>query len=286
MSHNSLCFVFFGTDTFSIGVLEELQHSGLTPRLIVTVPDKPKGRGLQMAPPPVAVWAAARHIPVLQPTKLSDPEFLHEVSIVGSALCIVASYGKIIPRTVLDIPAHGVLNIHPSLLPLYRGPSPIESQILDDEKNVGVSIMLLDEEMDHGPIVVQKKVPVASPVRSGALSKTLATEGGRLLAETIEPWVAGTLTATEQNHPLATYTKKFTSADGKINLLDDGQKNFRTFCALADDPGVFFIHEHKGKELRVKITDATYKNGQFLIKRVVPEGRKETNYEEFQCGYK
>jgi methionyl-tRNA formyltransferase len=154
---NTSRFVFFGTPEFSAIILDELEREGYLPTLIVSAPDKPRGRGLVMTPSEVKAWGIAHNIPVITPPTLKDDSVADKLRDTGCDLFIVAAYGKIIPRRVLGIPAHGVLNVHPSLLPKFRGASPIESAILSDEPHTGVTIMLLDEEMDHGPIIAQRE---------------------------------------------------------------------------------------------------------------------------------
>src|SRR3989344_9162382 len=197
MIHDSISFVFFGTDEFSVIVLDELKKAGFVPSLVVTATDKKMGRGMRLTPPPVKTWftkhiAQNKDTELLQPEKL-DEDFYYRLRTNDYGLFIVASYGKIIPKRILDIPAKGALNVHPSLLPLYRGPSPIESQILDgaDERGeVGVTIMQMDEEMDHGPILAQQELGQVQSskfkVQSCAeLQDALAHLGGQLLAEKI-----------------------------------------------------------------------------------------------------
>ncbi|MDO8593918.1 MAG: methionyl-tRNA formyltransferase [bacterium] len=293
MIHNS--FIFFGTDEFSVTVLEELRKAGLMPSLIVTVPDRPKGRGLVLTPPPTKEWAKAHSIPLLQPEKL-DSTVHRKLETTECGLFVVASYGLILPENILAIPQHGTLNVHPSLLPKYRGATPIESQILNDEKEVGVSIMLMDEEMDHGPIVSVKrwentKHSTQNP-KASELQKILAEEGGKLLAEVLPQWVAGVLEAKPQEHAQATYTKKLTKADGHLNLLDDPYKNFLKIRAFEGSIGTYFFMEKEGKEIRVIIKSAEFQDlpaqagGKLVITRVVPEGKKEMSYEEFVRGFR
>ena len=158
-------FAFFGTDEFSVIILEELKNAGLLPARIVTATDKKMGRGMRLTPPPVKLWAQKNNISFLQPEKLDDG-FFFELSTCNLQLFIVASYGKIIPKKILDIPTHSSLNVHPSLLPLYRGPSPLETQILDGAGETGVTIMKMDEEMDHGPILAQRELGQVSSFKS------------------------------------------------------------------------------------------------------------------------
>src|SRR3989338_4097902 len=155
-------FVFFGTPQLSADILEHLKRHGLVPSLVVTNPARPQGRKMTLTPPPVKLWALANNIPCLQPESPSDPDFLYKLQTTNYKLFIVVAYGSILPKELLAIPEKGSLNIHYSLLPKYRGASPIESQILADDKDVGVSILLLDEEMDHGPIVASQQLEIRS----------------------------------------------------------------------------------------------------------------------------
>ena len=157
--NEKLNIVFFGTPKFSVQIMEKLKGNDLTPSLLITTPNKPKGRKLILTPPETKIWAEENKIKVLQPTKLKDPEFLKEMSANNWDLFIVASYGKIIPKEILDMPKYGTINVHPSLLPRLRGASPMQSAILSEDKT-GVTIMLMDEEMDHGPILIQKDLEI------------------------------------------------------------------------------------------------------------------------------
>src|SRR3989338_1325660 len=299
-------FVFFGTDDFSVIVLEQLKKAGFPPALIVTVPDHPKGRGLLLTHPPAKLWALRQGIPILQPETL-DSAFNLQLTTYNLQLGVVASYGLIIPKSILIIPKHGTLNVHPSLLPKYRGATPIESQILSDEKEVGVTIMLMDEKVDHGPLLRQRKFPISNfPACQSAgrqfpddtqdskmpntpkLRKMLAEKGGKLLAEAMPKWVAGEIEAKPQDDSQATYTKKFTKAEGEIDLNDDSYKNFLKIRAF--DSPYFFAEvgaDQRGKKrMRVIVKDAKFENEKLLITRVIPEGKKEMSYEEFLRGYK
>ncbi|PIR85392.1 methionyl-tRNA formyltransferase [Candidatus Kaiserbacteria bacterium CG10_big_fil_rev_8_21_14_0_10_45_20] len=274
---------FFGTSLFAVFVLEELVQAGTTPDIVVTVPDRPAGRGLELTPPPVKTWAIENNIPVIQPASLKEES--DDLSLLLNTewdVFIVASYGKIIPKTLLDTPRRGTLNVHPSLLPKFRGPSPIESQILADERDTGVTIMLLDEEVDHGPIVAQASItPETWPLSRLLLEELLAREGGKLLAEALPPWIAKEFEASEQNHTEATFTKKIEKGDGHINLDDDGYQNYLKYLAYEGWPGVFFFVQKNGKDARVKITEAECADGTFRLLSVTPEGKKETPYADF-----
>lgn len=271
-----LKFAFFGTPKVGVYVLESLEDAGMIPSLIVTAPDRPKGRGLALTPPPVKDWALMHDVPFVQPETLAgtdpdtDPLYNSEWDFF-----VVAAYGKILHASLVNAPTHGTLNMHPSLLPKFRGPSPIESQILADERTVGVSIMKLDEKMDHGPVLAQASITLDEwPVRARDLEELLSREGGTLLAESIPSYLDGTLVPTEQDHRAATFTKKIKKEDGELGLTADGYQNYLKYCAYDEWPGTFFFENGK----RVKIVSADLNNGQFVPLRVVPEGKPEREY--------
>ncbi len=282
-------FAFFGTPEFAMIILEELELKGLLPLLVVTAPDKPKGRKLIVTPSEVKLWANAHNIPVLTPEKLKDEMFIAEISKTSWDLFVVAAYGKIIPKNILEMPSHGVLNVHPSLLPKFRGSSPIEGAILSDEKFTGVTIMQLDEEMDHGPVLAQReRIRNVWPPKGSELTRDLAHFGGALLADIIPEWMhpSQPLKAFPQDHTRATFTKKITKEDGLIDLTGDPKQNYRKIRAYDEWPGAYFFTERGGKQMRVRITDADYEIGELKITRVVPEGKKEMTYEDFLRGGK
>lgn len=280
-------FVFFGTGNFAVGILDALEKTGLLPNVIITAPDAVKGRGLKMTPSPVKEWADKKGISLLQPEKLNENTNL-ELKTVKAGFFIVADYGKIIPKTIFEILPHGALNVHPSLLPKYRGPSPIESQILAGEKEIGASIMLLDEKMDHGPILASRKLEIPNSKfqipKALELEKILAEMGGKLLAEIIPKWLAGEIKPLEQEHIKATYTRKLEKSDFLIDLNDSPEKNFLKIRAAGRAFEPFFFAERKGEKIRVIIKEADFENGELKILRVVPEGKKEMNYNDFLRG--
>lgn len=279
---------FFGTPAFAVHTLDELEKSGFTPSLIITALDRPAGRNLVITPPPVKLWAQARGVPVLQPVKLTT-EIAKEITSYAPDLFIVSAYGIIMPKHILDIPPYCTLNIHPSLLPRLRGASPVQSTLLS-EHTAGVTVMVMDELMDHGPILAQKEVPFPEwPERlpkESELEETLAREGARLLAEHIPAWVSGQARATEQDHARATYCKKIKKEDGLLDLSDPAEANYRKIKAFDTWPRAYFFVQKHGKPLRVIITEAELENGTLVIKRVIPEGKKEMEYEAFLKGNK
>jgi len=265
-------FAFFGTDEFSLGVLEELLKHGLTPSLLVTAPTHV-----------IHTYADAESIPSLQPTSLK--EVPHELAQEPWDLFVVASYGKIIPQSILNLPTHGTLNVHPSLLPLYRGPSPIESTILSGDRETGVTIMLVDSEVDHGHIVAQERCVLTGTEYYPDLAMELAERGGKLLAETIPPWIAGTLTTRTQDHTHASYTKKIKAEDGLIELDGNAVENYRKVRAYLPWPKAFYLHQKESTQIRVAITRAHVDTeGNFVIDRVIPAGKREMPYSDFLRG--
>jgi methionyl-tRNA formyltransferase len=270
-------FVFFGTPELAVMVLDELEAAGLLPKSIVTTPDEKKGRGLRLASPPVKEWAEKRGIEVHQP-ELLNAEF--ETSLKADVFVVVA-YGKILPREILAIPRRGVLNVHPSLLPRLRGASPIRSAIVNDDKKVGVTVMLLDEEMDHGPIVAQKTINAPWPPRAPELERILMHEGGKLLAQVLPLWVRGEIDAHEQNHDVATYCEKIEKEDGLLDLSVDPYKNLLKIRAYEGWPGTYAFFERSGKKIRVQILDAHVESDTLVIDSVKPEGKKSMPYTDF-----
>lgn len=275
-------FVFFGTPEASVTVLETLKSKELVPSLIVTAPDRARGRKMIVTPPPVGIWAKENGIEMIQPGKITDGvanEIKDKAPKGGWDFFVVFSYGYILPKALLDIPKHGVLNVHPSLLPRLRGASPIRSLILNDESETGVSIILLDEKMDHGPILAQEKIELSEwPIGAIELEDKLSKFGGELLAKTISEWTSGNISPKEQNHGEATFSKKIKKEDGLLDLSAGARENFLKIKAYEGWPGTYFFTD---EGVRVKVTDAELKNDELKITHVVPEGRREMRYEDF-----
>lgn len=275
---------FFGASQGSVIALEELKNKGIIPNLVVTTPDKPKGRKLVLTPPLVKVWAEKNKVNFVQPEEL-DEAFIELLKEGDFDLFVVASFGKILPKELLDIPKYGTLNIHPSLLPKLRGPSPIISAILQDESKTGVTIMLLDEGLDSGPIVAQTSIePEPWPPKASELEELLFTEGAKLLAEVIPDWTAGKIKPEAQDESEATETRKIKKGDALIELDGDAYQNLLKIRAYGEWPVAYFLADRGGKKIRVKITDAELNGDTLKIKRVIPEGKKEMDYEDFLRG--
>jgi methionyl-tRNA formyltransferase len=277
-------FVFFGTPELAVIVLDELAAAGFLPALIVTAPDKPQGRGLSMTPPPVKHWAQERNIETLQPERLDDAfcSLLQAQSLkLEATVFIVVAYGKILPKALLDIPSRGVLNVHPSLLPKFRGPSPVRSAIRADERETGVTVMLLDEKMDHGPIIAQKKVAATEwPPHAEVFEKELVREGGNMLASMLPQWLTHDIESHPQNDDFATYCTMIKKEDGLLDLEADPYHNLLKIRAYEGWPGTYIFIQKGSKQIRVKILDAHLAEGHLIFDRVIPEGKREMQWSE------
>ncbi len=281
MSAKKPLFAFFGTPRFAVRVLDALEANGLLPALVITAPDKPQGRGMEMKPSPAKVWARERGIDVITPATLKDETLIAELQNTDWDVFVVAAYKKLIPKNIFNIPHKGTLNVHPSLLPKFRGPSPALSAILADERATGVSIMQLAERMDAGPVVAQARIELeesAWPPKGSDFEDLLAQEGGNLLAETLEPWIKGEIVPEEQDEAAATYAKMFTDEDARVDLQGDARQNLLKIRAFDKNPRAYFITA-EGK--RVIITEAELGGGQLEILKVIPEGKKEMDFKTY-----
>jgi methionyl-tRNA formyltransferase len=277
-------FIFFGTGHFAEQILKTLIAENHAPTYIITSPDKPVGRHQTITPPPVKVLAEAAGIQVLQPEKLRTPEALDELKKIIDQVdvCVVADYGKILPQALLDLSPKGFLNIHPSLLPLHRGPAPLQATILSGDNKTGVTIIKIDAEMDHGPIVAVENVEVAPwPCTTSELSIYMAEKSAKLLMKILPEYVAGSVELVEQDHNKATYTKMIDKKDAEVSLSDIQNNNLQNiyfkYCAYKDWPEIFFIHDGK----RVKIKKMRVVGETYTIDRVVPEGKNEMDWEVY-----
>jgi len=209
--------VFMGTPQFAVTILESLLQSSYQVCAVYTQPDKPAGRGRPVVFPPVKKLALERQIPVVQPETFESSEVVEKLSSFQPELVIVAAFGFILPPEVLSLPKFACLNVHPSLLPRHRGPSPVAHTILCGDELTGVTIMLMDAGLDTGPILAQKKVGISFMDTTGSLSSKLADVGARLLLEALPKWLGGELKPQAQDESQATYSKLITSKDGEID---------------------------------------------------------------------
>lgn len=306
--------VFWGTSEFALPSLGALVKNGYNVAAVVTNTDEPKGRKQILTPPPVKSWIMKRepcsNVSILQPQKL-DSDFVIHVSSFMPDVFVVASYGKIIPKEILDIPKYGALNIHPSLLPRWRGPSPIQYTILNGDKETGVTIMLMDEKMDHGPILAQQELGI-SKAKYLQLHDALANLGAELLIETLPKWLAGEIKPVPQDESKITYSKMLKKEDGKIDWTKSAEDIERQIRAFSGWPGSYTFWQRGDNQLRLEIEEAEAADAQapavsasglvwqdnpasFLINtgkgslRVIKiklEGKKTATAKEFINGYK
>ncbi|MDB4992399.1 MAG: methionyl-tRNA formyltransferase [Parcubacteria group bacterium] len=273
-------FVYFGTPYVARDTLEKLVGAGYTPSLVITSPDSLKGRGLTLTPCETKSWAIEHGIPVLSPAAL-DEETIKEIAAYGCAYGIAVAYGKIIPQALIDAFPKGILNVHYSLLPKYRGASPVEMAIWNGDTVTGVTIQQMVFELDAGDILSQKEMAIDPADTTLTLRPKLITLGADLLIQTLPSFIDGSVAPTPQDASQATRAKKIKKEEGELFLSDDSRinlQNWNTYRALRESPGTYFFAEKEGKRIRVKITDATFKNGSFQILRIIPEGKSEQDF--------
>ena len=210
--------IFFGTEAFSADALRALIASNFNVVAVVTKPDQPKGRGHKLTEPLVKTIAREHDIPVWQPTKLAD--VAEQITSLQPVAGVLVSYGKIIPQSIIDLFTPGIINVHPSLLPRYRGPSPIEAAIIHHDNQTGVTIMQLSAAMDAGPIYAQHIIPLDHTETKPALYATLSRIGKQLLVDTLPHILSGVLTPTSQNDADATYCSLLSKQDGLLDPAD------------------------------------------------------------------
>jgi methionyl-tRNA formyltransferase len=194
---------------------------------------------------------------------------------------LVVAYGKILPQSLLDIVHGKVLNLHPSLLPKYRGPSPLESVLLSNDTETGVTIMELDKEVDHGPIVAQKEFELPIEMTVETLTEKSAVVGIELFSESIDRYLSGELVPTAQAHDAATHTRKYIKADGLLSDASSDLAKWKLFRAFGDRGWVHFNTTRHNEPLIVKITKASYEDEAFVIEEVIPENGKRQSYQDF-----
>ncbi len=241
--------VFMGTPAFSVRPLDYLVNEGYDIVAVYTQPDKSSGRGRLLAVSPVKQYAVNRQLPVLQPQNFRDRETVAELATLTPDIIVVAAFGQILPKTILDIPRYGCLNIHPSLLPRFRGVSPIPAAILAGDTFTGVCIMQLDPGMDTGPILTEAQTPVLPWDTTGSLTSRLAQIGGHLLIDVIQPWLNGEIVPKPQDDSKATYCGMIRKGDGLIDWQLSAVDISRQVRAYTPQPGAFTTWQ--GKQLKI-----------------------------------
>lgn len=292
--------IFFGTDDFSVPSLRALIEKKIVVATVVTKPDAPSGRGKQLSKPPVAIAAQECGINVLQPEELDD-DFLEQLKQIEADIGVLVSYGKILPKEVIDIFPHGIINVHPSLLPKYRGPSPIEAAILNGDKVTGVTLMELDNEMDAGPIYLQDSIKLDQTETRTDLYEKLSTIGANMLSENLEAIISGGIKATPQHEGDASYTRLILKTDGLLSkdVLDQPAENIeRMIRAYKGWPGVRLedntqIIDAKISPVKVPVGEINTATRQMLIGtagsaieviKLKPSGKNEMGVEDYLRG--
>ncbi len=291
--------IFFGTQEFAVIILQSLiESSSFEVIKVLTQPDQPVGRKQVLTPPPVKSVAEQHHIPVEQPISLKG----YALQPGECDLSIVAQYGRIIPASIIEAPTFGTLNVHTSLLPKYRGASPIQFALWQGETETGVTIMKMDAGMDTGPILLQKKVPILPDEIYPKLNIRLAHIGASALLETIPGYLSGEILPKEQRNDEATYTKILTREDGKINWQKTASEIYNHYRGFTPWPGLWCLWESKRlKLLQIKPAQISLQPGQVVFQnekmyvgcsggsievlQIQPEGKGAMEIKSFINGY-
>ncbi len=279
-------FVFFGSPSPAALVLKKLA-SYFQPLLCITQPDKPAGRHQIITPTPVAQTATQLNIPTIKPIKLNHHTLTTLQQLQPSpTFGFLFAYGKIIPKSIIDFFPKGIINLHPSLLPRYRGPSPVRQALLDCQTTTGFSLMLLDEQLDHGPIIYQQKIPISSTDNHQTLLNKIITTSLPLLPQIITQYLQGKITLTPQDHSQATYTPIIRKSHGQINWKLPDEKLACFIRAMNPWPGAFTFVKIKNQIKRLKIIQAHLnQDNKLQIDIVQLEGKKPVTWKQFLYGY-
>jgi len=243
--------IFAGTPDFALASLRALVESGRIPVAVLTQPDRPAGRGKKLTASPVKQYAEAQGIPVLQPESLRDEATTAEFRTLRPDVLIVAAYGLILPRDILDIPTHGCLNVHASALPRWRGAAPIQAAILAGDETTGISLMAMTAGLDCGPVYTIDRASIGNDETAEELHDRLAILGGRVLVDHLDDILAGNAVATEQDESLATYAPKIITSDARIDWSVAADELARRVRAYNPFPGMFcFVGAHLADEAK------------------------------------
>ncbi|MFH1381677.1 MAG: methionyl-tRNA formyltransferase [Chloroflexota bacterium] len=241
--------VFMGTPEFAVPVLESLLIDHYEVAAVYTQPDAVSGRGRSLAASPVKRLALEWGLPVVQPSTLKEAEAVARLVAFQPEVIVVAAFGQILPQSVLDIPPHGCVNIHPSLLPKHRGASPVAASILAGDEFTGTSVMLMDRGMDTGTVLAQARIPILAQDTTGSLAAKLALVSASLLLDVLPRWMKKEISPRQQNEAEATYTKVFTKEDGEIDWRLPAVELGRRVRAFSPWPGTYT--RWQGKQLKI-----------------------------------
>ncbi len=258
--HRKISAIFFGSDNFAKIILHELLNSEqFTLQAVVTPPDKAVGRKKIITPSPVKILAQEKKIPVWQPIKLTA-SFIQQLKKYQTDIFIVAAYGKILPLSLISLPRYKTINLHPSLLPKYRGPAPIQNALLNGETATGTSLMLLDKKMDHGPIISQATIAIEPQDNYLSLAKKLARLSAQLLIKNSPDYITGAIKPQPQQHNEATYTKIIQKEDGLITNKKTATQIYNMWRAYINWPGIYGNLKTKQQTLNIKLLDIALDN--------------------------
>ncbi|HTL39666.1 MAG TPA: methionyl-tRNA formyltransferase [Methylomirabilota bacterium] len=292
--------IFAGTTEFGIPTLEKLKKQNELV-LIITQPDKPAGRDKKLAPSPIKLWAQKNNIPLIQPEKIIESK--SQISDYEPDLLLVAAYGQIIPKEILDIPKFKSINIHGSILPKYRGASPIQSAILNGDNVTGITLIQMDEKMDHGPMLAVKSLPLDETITFPELYQKMGVLAADLVDETLPKWFAGAISPVEQDHAAATFCKPIERADAKIDWAKTAMEINRKIRSFNPEPGTWTTLSGKPikilsaeviKDHKIELPGKIYAfNGEpavkcmenaLLLKKVKPDGKNEMSGKDYLNG--
>ena len=253
--------VFFGTPEIARGPLAALAKSNFAKVIaVVSQPDRPSGRDLKLLPTPVKALAMELGIPVLQPERARNPEFLEQLRALKPDVVVVMAYGQILPKALLEIPPHGCVNIHTSILPKYRGAAPIQWAILNGDAETGVTLMKMDEGMDTGPIIAIERTPIADSDNAQTVHDRLGELGARLLVEKLPAYLDGSLKPTPQPEG-ATHARKITKEDGRLDWKEPARALWNRVRGLTPWPGTYTTVQGEPKPYLLKIWKADVVEG-------------------------
>jgi methionyl-tRNA formyltransferase len=298
--------IFFGTGKFGIPTLERLIESRHEVAAVVSQPDRKRGRGMKIQPTPVKefVWTSRPEIEVIQPEKAAEKGFIEHIKTLKADVFVVIDYGQILKKELFEAPSKYSINLHPSLLPKYRGPSPVAWAILNGDKQTGNTVVKMNEKMDAGDIVLQKKTPIKGDETAGELLKRLSYEGAELVLKAIELIDSKAENIVPQNEEIATYAPKLTRDMGMIDWRDEAESIARKVRAMQPWPGAFTYldgkvlklikveaHDPKSTERDAGKVSADKEfivsacKGKIYIKMLQLEGKKAMSQDEFLRGY-
>ncbi|MBE0433991.1 methionyl-tRNA formyltransferase [candidate division WOR-3 bacterium] len=293
--------VFFGSTDFSLPIIQSI-HRGFTIAGVVTSRPKPKGRGLKQSMPQIAVWAQGAGIPVHMPEDPNSEAFVNELTAIAPDLYVLSAYGHILRKKLLDVPRHGGINIHPSLLPQYRGAAPIQRAIMAGEQKTGITVISMDEEIDHGDILAQRSIPIEMDDTYGSLARKLADLGARMIPETLRAVASDTCQPVRQSGDVS-YAPKLKKEEMKIDWREGARMTCNRIRALSPHPGARAVF--RDKELiitRAQVVDQELPpgvlhvenrklyvgagEGSLVLLEVKPEGRRNIPVLDFINGYR